>query len=88
MANEVNTQSLYQFRITIYRDPDTGQTVAQVPALDIADYGIDSQEALNRLKNMLVFHLECLVSEGKAIPSDKDEEEGFYLRVRLPAGAP
>ncbi len=83
----MNKQDLYQFRVTLSRDPETQQTVAQVPALDIADYGIDTQEALHCLQEMLVFHLESLVSEGKPVPGDEGQEEGFYLRVRLPVGA-
>ncbi len=83
----MNTQELYQYRVIFYPDPETGQTVVQVPALDIADYGVDSQEALHRLREMLVFHLESLISEGKSIPRDEGQEEGFYLQVRLPVGA-
>ena len=73
----MKTQDLYQFKVVLSRDPKTRQTVAHVPALDIADYGIDSEEALNSLRDMLVFHLECLVSEGKAVPRDEGQEEGL-----------
>ena len=86
-ANEMKTQDLHQFRVVIQRDLTTDQTIAHIPTLDIADFGIDSYEALARLQEMLVFHLECLVSEGKSVPRDDYEEEGFYLRVRLPVGA-
>ena len=83
----MNTKEIHQYRVTFKRDPETGQTVAQVPALNIADHGIDTEEALDRLRDMLVFHLECLASEGKPIPRDDGEQEGVYLRVRLPVGA-
>ena len=83
----MQTGYLYQFKVVLSRDPETRQTVAHVPALDIADYGIDSEEALSRLQDMLVFHLECLVSEGKAVPREEGQEEGLYLQVRLPVGA-
>ena len=87
MAKAQATQDIYQFQVILGRDPDTGQVTAEVPALDIADYGIDSQETLDRLQEMLAFHLECLLSECKPIPRDDGEQEGFYLRVRLPIGA-
>ncbi len=67
----MKTQDLYQFKVVLSHDSQTGQTVAPVPALDIADYGIDTEEALSSLQDMLVFHLECLVSEGKAIPREE-----------------
>ena len=67
----MKTQNLYQFKIVLSHNSQTGQTVAQVPTLDIADYGIDTEKALSSLQDMLVFHLECLVSEGKAIPREE-----------------
>ena len=85
--NKLQTQDLYQFRVTLSRDAKTGQTIVQVPALDIADYGMDSPEALSRLQEMLAFHLECLISEGKSVPRDEGQEDGLYLQVRLPVGA-
>jgi hypothetical protein len=42
----------YEFQVRLTKDKDTGQVVAEVPALDIADYGMDSQQALQRLKWM------------------------------------
>jgi predicted RNase H-like HicB family nuclease len=78
----------YQFRVRLVKDKATGQIVAEVPALDISDYGPDSPEALRRLKQMAAFHLECLVAEGKPIPHEKWAGEGLYLRVRCPASAP
>ncbi len=83
----IDTGSFYQVRVILTKDSETGQIVAEVPSLSIADYGIDSQEALNRLQDMLMFHLECLQAEGKPIPPAETEGEGLYLRVRLPVGA-
>jgi predicted RNase H-like HicB family nuclease len=72
----------YEFQVRLTKDKDTGQGVAEVPALDIADYGADSQQALQRLKKMVVFHLESLMDEGKPIPPEKRVGEGLYLRVK------
>ena len=87
MATDVDKTEFHQFQVIVQRDHKTGQVVAEVPALDIADFGIDSQEALDRLREMLTFHLECLVSEGKPVPLEEPQAEGLYLRVRLPVGA-
>jgi hypothetical protein len=33
---------------------------------------------------MATFHLDCLIQEGKPVPTEEREEAGFYLRVKLP----
>ena len=69
-------------------DEETGQVVAEVPSLGIADYATDSREAMDGLQQMVTFHLESLALEGKSIPIESDPQEGLYLRVKLPADAP
>lgn len=76
-----------EYRVSINRDTETGQVVAEIPALGIADHGKDLPHALTHLEEMLRFHLECLQEEGKPIPEERHVEEGFYLRVKLPAHA-
>ena len=83
----MSSSDFLQVKVILIKDPETGQVVAEVPSLGIADYGVDSQEALDNLQEMLVFHLECLQAEGKQIPSEESEGEGLYLRVRLPVSA-
>ena len=83
----MNSASSYEFRVKVWRDQDSQQIIAEVPALDLADYGADTPEALARLQDMVVFHLESLVEEGKPIPHERGDE-GLFLRVRLPAHAP
>lgn len=61
------------------------EVVTEIPDVQIADFSVDVPEALDRLQTMLVFHLECLREKGKPIPTEDREEEGFYLRVKLPA---
>ena len=70
--------------VRLSKDKETGQVVAEVPALELADYGVDPGEAIDRVQKMVVFHLECLAMEGKSIPSESDSKEGLYLRVKLP----
>ena len=77
----------FEYRVSVTRDLETGQTLAEIPALAIADHGKDLPEALTHLEEMLRFHLECLQEEGKPIPKEGNTGEGFYLRVKIPAHA-
>ena len=70
------------YQVVFTRDPETASVVAEIPTLEIADFGADIPEALERLQAMVTFHLDCLVQEGKPIPTEKMEEAGFYLRVK------
>ena len=80
-------QALLQYQVAFTRDPETANVVAEIPELQIADFGADIPEALERLQAMATFHLDCLVQEGKPIPTEEREEAGFYLRVKLPPHA-
>ena len=76
-----------EYRVLVKKDLETGSVVAEIPALKLADYGADVPEALDRLQAMLTFHLDCLREEGKPLPAEREVEEGFFLRVNLPAHA-
>ena len=82
----MDTRTYREFNVKLAKDKETGQVLAKVPALDIADYGLDSQLALGRLKRMVEFHLECLLAEGKPIPEESTGGQGLFLRVRHPVG--
>ena len=75
------------YQVVFIRDPESASVVAEIPALQIADFGAAVPEALERLQAMATFHLDCLVQEGKPIPTEEREEAGFYLRVKLPPHA-
>lgn len=62
-----------QYHVSVSRDAETGQVVAEIPALQIADYGKDLPESLNHLEEMLRFHLECLQVEGNPIPEEREQ---------------
>ena len=83
----MQTQDLYRYRVVLSYDDETGQTIAEVPALDIADYGADSAEALRSVQEMILFHLECLILDGEEIPREESQEEGLYVQVRVPVVA-
>ena len=67
--NEMYTKNLYRYRVVLSCDSETGQTIAEVLALDIADCGVDASVALRSVQEMIAFHLECLILEGKPVPS-------------------
>ena len=79
--------STLNYRVVFTRDPETTSVVAEIPALQLADFGADVPEALERLQAMASFHLDCLAQEGKPIPIEEWEEAGFYLRVTPPPNA-
>jgi predicted RNase H-like HicB family nuclease len=76
-----------QYRVKLSRDKATGLIVAEVPTLGIADDGIDHDEALRNIRQMITFHLSCLGEEGKLVPLEKRTGEGVYVRIRAPARA-
>ena len=76
-----------EYHVRLAKDQKTGQIVAEIPTLEISDYGPDTQMALKRLEKMVAFHLECLLEEGKPIPEEKKTKQGIYLKVKRPVGA-
>jgi hypothetical protein len=54
--------------VVFSRDPETKSVVAEIPVLEIADFGADVPEALERIQAMASFHLKCLLEEGKRLP--------------------
>ena len=45
-------QTVLQYQVAFTRDPETASVVAEVPALQIADFEVDVPEALDRLQAM------------------------------------
>jgi len=76
--------AVLQCQVAFTRDPETASVVAEIPALQIADFGVDVPEALERLQSMATFHLDCLIQEGKPVRAEERKEAGFYLRITLP----
>ena len=79
----VGKSATLHYQVVFTRDPETATIVASIPALLLADFGADVPEVLDRLQAMATFHLDCLVEEGKPIPTEETEEAGLYLRVKL-----
>ena len=75
------------YKVRLQRDAETNQVVADIPALGISDYAPDEASALDSLREMAAFHLECLFEEGAPAPVETDESEGVFIRVRRPSRA-
>jgi predicted RNase H-like HicB family nuclease len=77
----------WDYQVIFTRDAETENVVAEIPTLQIADFGADVPEALERLQAMATFHLDCMIQEGKPIPTESMDEAGLYLRVKPPLNA-
>ena len=69
-----------EYRVCLFRDEETDLIVADVPTLGIADDGPDAPAAFESVREMALFHIECLLDEGEQLPGS-DEGEGVYIRV-------
>ncbi|MDE2838014.1 MAG: hypothetical protein OXL97_10990 [Chloroflexota bacterium] len=75
-----------QYKVSLTWDEETNQMDAAIPTLGIGDCGPDTNTALDYLREMAAFHIECLLDEGERLP-ESDEGEGVYIRVPLPVRA-
>lgn len=74
-------KKVFNYQVIIYPDKTVGQNkpcfTAFCPALEIADSGRTIEEALENIKGLIRFHLECLKKEKAPIPEsfglDKEE---------------
>jgi predicted RNase H-like HicB family nuclease len=71
------TRKILNYQVIIYPDKTVGGNkpcfTAYCPILEIADGGKTIEEALENIKGLIKFHLECLRKERLTIP------EGFSL---------
>lgn len=75
-----------QYKVCLSWDEETSQMDAAIPTLGIGDCGPDTNAALDSLREMVSFHVECLLDEGEQLP-ESDEGVGVYIRVPLPVRA-
>ena len=66
----MQTQDLYRYRVVLSYDAESGDAIVVIPSLNLADQGKDSQEALKNIRDMLLFHLECLALDGEVLPEE------------------
>jgi len=75
------TKKILDYQVIIYPDETVGSNkpcfTAYCPVLGIADSGKNIEEALENIKSLIKFHLECLKKEKspipKGFPSGKEE---------------
>jgi len=81
MRTKKKIQRVFNYQVIVYSDRTVGSNkpcfTAYCPILGIADSGKTIDEALNNIKRLIRFHLECLKKEKSSIPkgfSAKGEE--------------
>jgi len=78
--------TVLNYRVIVEPDEYTGTEkpcfAAFCPTLGVADEGETVEGAIENLKSLMRFHLECLVEEGEEIPSP-DEPEGLVTMTRV-----
>lgn len=81
---------LCTYRVELRTDRRTGQISAILPALDeLADFGDAVEEALENLRQLAEFVLECRQAEGEPLPpSDPVRPGELYLSLEVPLPAP
>jgi len=63
------------YHVAITRDEQTGQVVATIPALGIADYGPDLSGALTSLDEMLKFIWSVFARKVRAFPKSAAQKK-------------
>ena len=75
-----------EYRIVITPDTRTGSGepgfTALVPALGIATGGDSVEEALENIREMIAFHLECLRREKQSLPMEQPAAD-FITTARV-----
>lgn len=75
------------YRITIEPDTRVGTNesgyAVYCQTLGLADGGDTIEEAIENIKKLIVFHIECLVKEKLLVPVDSEEEMVLTTKVRV-----
>ena len=71
-------QRVFNYQVVVYSDSTVGSNklrfTAYCPVLEVADSGKTIDDALNNIKSLIKFHLECLKKEKSPIP------KGFAIK--------
>ncbi len=75
------------YRIIIEPDKRIGTNepgyAAYCPTLGLADGGDTIEEAIENIKKLITFHIECLAKDKQPIPVDNEEELVLTTRVHV-----
>jgi len=72
---------ILNYKIIIEKEGKT--YVAYCPTLGLSDYGKTIDQALNRIKNLIKFHIESLSQLNYSIPAEK-ETTTLITSVEIP----
>lgn len=74
------------YRVILKTERENGQICASLPKLNnISDFGSTVEEALESLRKLAQFALECMQADGEEIPpSDRNLNGRLYLSLRVP----
>jgi predicted RNase H-like HicB family nuclease len=73
-----------RYSVLIHYDREVQAYSAAVPELDIATQGDTVDEALDRVRSLIVFHLEGLARHTYEIPIEEDPYTIFPVEVDIP----
>jgi predicted RNase H-like HicB family nuclease len=72
------------YRVILKTERENGQICASLPKLNnISDFGSTVEEALENLRKLAQFALECMQADGAEIPPS-DRNGRLYLSLRVP----
>ncbi len=73
------------YNVEIHTDEETGQICVELPTLNnVADFGETVEEALENLKKLADFAIECTQEDGEEIPESDEIEAGkTYLSFEI-----
>lgn len=83
---EKKEAKVLNYRVIIEKEHyDDGSPVyvAQVPTLGIADDGLTIDEALKNIKEMIKFHVECLIEEGESVPIPDNVNDSIVVTPQV-----
>lgn len=77
------TRKVLNYQVVIYPDKTVGGNkhcfTAYCPVLQLADSGASIEGALENIKGLIRFHLECLKKENSPIPEGFSLDEGGII---------
>ena len=74
------------YRVILKTERENGQICVSLPTLNnISDFGSTVEEALENLRELPQFALECMQADGEEVPfSDRNLDGRLYLSLRVP----
>lgn len=85
-------KQILDYTVIISPDTRTGTNEkcfsAYCPTLSLTDEGDTIEEALNSIKELIKFHIRCLITEGQDVPAPDHRESFFGMATIQISGTP